>query len=43
MKVFERFLNIALGEALGLREGQWRHEPNLTLDEDGHVGMKPDF
>ena len=42
-KVFERFLYVALGEALGLPEGQWRHEADLTLDEGGRVGMKPDF
>ena len=42
-KVFERFLYVALGEALGLPDGQWRHEAGLTLDEGGHVGMKPDF
>ena len=42
-KVFERFLYVALGEALGLPEGQWRHEADLMLDEGGHVGMKPDF
>ena len=42
-KIFERFLYVALGEALGLPEGQWRHEAALTLDEGGLVGMKPDF
>ena len=42
-KVFERFLYVALGKALGLPEGQWRHEADLTLDEGGRVGMKPDL
>ena len=42
-KVFERFLYVALREALGLPEGQWRHEADLTLDEGGHIGMKPDL
>ena len=42
-KVFERFLYVALGESLGLTDRQWRHEEGLTLDEQGHIGMKPDF
>ena len=42
-KVFERFLYVALGESLGLPDRQWRHEEGLTLDEQGHIGMKPDF
>ena len=42
-KVFEKFLYVALGEALGLPDRQWRHEAGLTLDEQGQIGMKPDF
>ena len=42
-KVFERFLYVALREALGLAEGEWKHEAALTLDEDGLISMKPDL
>ncbi len=42
-KVFERFLYVALGEALGLPRGQWKHEQRLTLDEAGRISMKPDL
>ena len=42
-KVFEEFLYVALGEALGLPESQWKHEASLTLDEDGRIRMKPDL
>ena len=42
-KVFEQFLYVALGEALGLRERQWKHEKSLTLDEAGRISMKPDL
>ena len=42
-KVFERFLYVALGEALDLPDRQWRHEEGLTLDEPGRIAMKPDF
>ena len=42
-KVFERFLYVALGESLGLPDRQWRHEEELTLDEQDHIGMKPDL
>ena len=42
-KVFEQFLYVALGEALGLPERQWRHEQRLTLDEAGRISMKPDL
>ena len=42
-KVFERFLYVALGEALGLPDRQWRHEEVLTLDEQGNISMKPDL
>ena len=42
-KVFERFLYIALREALGLPERQWKHEEGLTLDEGRRIPMKPDL
>ena len=42
-KVFERFLYVALREALDLPDRQWRHEEGLTLDEPGRINMKPDF
>jgi 5-methylcytosine-specific restriction enzyme subunit McrC len=42
-KVFERFLYVALGEALGLPQSQWRQGAGLTLDEGGHILMKPDL
>ena len=42
-KVFERFLYVALREALGLSEGQWKHEAGLTLDEGRRISMKPDI
>ena len=42
-KVFEQFLYVALGEALGLPGRQWKHEESLTLDEAGRISMKPDL
>ncbi len=42
-KVFERFLYVALGEALGLSGGQWKHEKRLELDEDKNIKMYPDL
>ena len=42
-KVFEEFLYVALGEALGLPGRQWKHEQSLTLDEDNRISMKPDL
>ena len=42
-KVFEDFLYVALGEALGLPRGQWKHEESLTLDEAARISMKPDL
>ena len=42
-KVFERFLYVALREALGLPERLWRHEEVLTLDEGCRISMKPDL
>ena len=42
-KVFEEFLYVALGEALGLPGRQWKHEQGLSLDEAGRISMKPDL
>lgn len=42
-KVFERFLYVALGEALGFPNREWKHEENLALDEDSRIRMKPDL
>ena len=42
-QVFERFLYVALREALGLPESQWKHEEGLTLDADRRIRMKPDL
>ena len=41
--VFERFLYVALREALGLSEGQWKHEARLELDEGRRIKMYPDM
>ena len=41
--VFEQFLYVALREALGLPERQWKSQARLTLDEDGSVRMYPDL
>ena len=42
-EVFERFLYVALREALGLPEREWKHEEGLILDEDRRISMKPDL
>ena len=42
-RVFERFLYVALGEALGLSQAQWRQGAGLTLDEGGDIKMYPDL
>ena len=42
-KVFERFLYVALREALGLPERQWKHGAAFTLDEGNRIWMKPDL
>ena len=42
-KVFERFLYVALGEALCLPERQWKQGAGLTLDEDRRISMNPDL
>ena len=41
--VFERFLYVALGEALGLTGDQWQHQARLKLDEGGSINMEPDL
>ena len=42
-KVFERFLYVALREALGLSQRQWRSQAHLDLDEGEHIKMNPDL
>ena len=41
--VFERFLYVALGEALGLGEDRWKSEKSLNLDTQGRIKMEPDL
>ena len=41
--VFERFLYVALGEALGLGEDRWKRGRSLKLDEGGSINMEPDL
>ena len=42
-EVFEQFLYVALGEALGLPKREWKRGMSLPLDEDNHIWMKPDL
>ena len=42
-KVFEEFLYVALGEALGLPERVWQRGTRLALDEDNQIPMYPDL
>ena len=42
-RVFEQFLYVALGEALGLDGNQWRHQACLKLDECGSISVEPDL
>ncbi len=42
-KVFERFLFVALREALGLPGRVWRSGERLTLDVDGKIRLEPDL
>ena len=42
-QVFEQFLYVALGEALGLGESQWKRGRSLELDEDGRIYVEPDL
>ena len=41
--VFERFLFIALREALKLSEREWKSQDRLTLDVDGKIAVYPDL
>ena len=41
--VFEQFLYVALGEALGLGEDQWKRGKSIELDEDGRIDVEPDL
>ena len=41
--VFEEFLYVALGEALGLSKRQWKHEARLDLAEGERIDMYPDL
>ena len=42
-KVFEQFLYVALREALGLPESQWKHGARLTLDKGCRISIEPDL
>ncbi len=42
-KVFERFLYVALREALKLSKSEWIHEKHLTLDEASAINLYPDL
>ena len=42
-RVFERFLYIALGEALGLGDDQWKSGKSLKLDLHEHIDVVPDL
>lgn len=42
-RVFERFLYVALGEALRLPESQWQSGARLNLDRDDSIRMHPDL
>ena len=41
--VFEQFLYVALGEALGLGEDQWKRGKSIDLDEGRRIDVEPDF
>ena len=41
--VFERFLFVALREALGLSEREWKHGKRITLDVDSKIALNPDL
>ena len=42
-RVFEQFLYVALGEALGIAGDQWKRGKSLELDEGGHIDVEPDL
>ena len=41
--VFEKFVYVALREALNTDEKRWRQGENLTLDKEGRIHIKPDL
>ena len=41
--VFEQFLYVALGEALGLGKDQWKRGKSIDLDEGGRIDVEPDL
>ena len=41
--VFEQFLYVALGEALGLGKDQWKRGKSIDLDEGGRIDLEPDL
>ena len=42
-RVFEQFLYVSLGEALGIAGDQWKRGKSLELDEGGHIDVEPDL
>ena len=42
-RVFEQFLYVALGEALGLSQEHWKRGKSLKLDEVEHIDVQPDL
>ena len=42
-RVFEQFLYVALGEALGVGNDQWKRGKSLELDEGGRIDLEPDL
>ena len=42
-RVFEQFLYVALGEALGVGDDQWKRGQSLMLDEGGRIDVEPDL
>ena len=42
-RVFEQFLYVGLGEALGVGGDQWKRGRSLVLDEGGHIDVEPDL
>ena len=42
-RVFEQFLYVALGEALGVGDDQWKRGKSLELDEGGRIDVEPDL
>ena len=41
--VFEQFLYVALGEAMGLGKDQWKRGKSIDLDEGGRIDVEPAF